>query len=97
MVATGVDLNGTVTGSAEYVSYYTGGTRYSPRRFCADVYRVVWDVTGTLVSQTKISVGCAANRVGVFTPVFTPVVAGPGVYSQFATYNGKQSWKAFKQ
>ena len=97
VVATSIDLNGTITGSAEYIAYYAGGTRYSPRRFCADVYKMVWDSNGTLTEQTKTSVGCAPNRVGVFAPSYTPVVLSPTVYSQFGVYNGKLVWCAFKE
>jgi hypothetical protein len=77
VVATRVDLNGTITGQAEYIAYYAGGTRYSPKRFCADIYRLTWDVTGTLVSSVKTSVGCAANRVGVFNPLNAAYIVGP--------------------
>ena len=99
VVATGVDLNGTVSGKAEYIAYYAGGTRYSPKRFCADIYSLVWDVNLTLVSSTKISTGCAPIRVGVFNPLNQPVTFG-AVNSEFGQFGDQQNrphWAAFKQ
>jgi len=96
VVATSVELNGTISGQAEYVAYYAGGTRYSPRRFCADVYRLTWDVTGTLVSSVKTSVGCAPVPVGVFKPTNPPLTVGP-VVSTFGADGSQQNrphWKA---
>jgi len=98
VVATSVDLNGTISGQAEYVAYYAGGTRYSPRRFCADVYRLTWDVNGTLVSSVKTSTGCAPVQVGVFKPTNPPLTVGP-VISTFGADGSQQNrphWKAVR-
>jgi len=67
VVATSIDNNGTVHGQVEYVGVQVAGSgRYTTYHYNYTIMNAVWDVNGTLVSETpSSSTGCPSTTLAV--------------------------------